>query len=85
MRIPMGVVMRGKSIKKSVNVSLSPELLEQARQLDINLSALLSEALAEKIREHQRAGWLDENRMAIDAVNQFVDENGSFSDFQRSF
>ncbi|MXH63994.1 post-segregation antitoxin CcdA, partial [Escherichia coli] len=25
------------------------------------------------------------NKASIDAINQWVDENGSFSDFQRSF
>ncbi|HDR2158453.1 TPA: type II toxin-antitoxin system CcdA family antitoxin [Enterobacter cancerogenus] len=86
MRIPMGVIMRtAKGVKKSVNVSLAPEILEEARRLNINLSAVLTGALQEKFREAQRMAWLEENRSAIDAVNQWVDENGSFSDFQRSF
>ncbi|WP_368544933.1 type II toxin-antitoxin system CcdA family antitoxin [Enterobacter soli] len=86
MRIPMGVVMRAaKGVKKSVNVSLDPAILEEARRLKINLSAVLTEALQEKFREYQRAAWLEENKSAIEAVNQWVDENGSFSDFQRSF
>ena len=72
-------------IKKSVNVSLSPEVLEHARQLNINLSAVLTEALMEKYRENKRAEWLQDNTSSIEAVNQWVDENGSFSDFQRSF
>ena len=85
MRIPMGVTMRGSSTKKSVNVSLSPELLEQARKLNLNLSAVLTEALTEKFRAKQRQEWLKANQEAIESVNQFVEENGSFSDFQRSF
>ena len=86
MRITMGVIMRTvKGIKKSVNVSLAPEILEEARKLKLNLSAVLTEALQEKFRENQRTVWLEENQDAIDAVNRWVDENGSFSDFQRSF
>ncbi|BBS35368.1 type II toxin-antitoxin system CcdA family antitoxin [Enterobacter cloacae complex sp. 2024EL-00215] len=86
MRTPMGVIMRTvKGIKKSVNVSLAPEILEEARKLKLNLSAVLTEALQEKFRENQRTVWLEENQDAIDAVNRWVDENGSFSDFQRSF
>ena len=86
MRIPMGVRMRGaNSIKKSVNVSLSPDILEEARRLKLNLSAVLTAALQEQFREHRRAEWLEENKASIDAINQWVDENGSFSDFQRSF
>ncbi|HEB4874468.1 TPA: type II toxin-antitoxin system CcdA family antitoxin [Kluyvera ascorbata F0526] len=86
MRIAMGVIMRTSSgVKKSVNVSLAPEILEEARKLKINLSAVLTEALQEKFRESHREAWLRENKKAIESVNQWVDEHGSFSDFQRPF
>ncbi|MBL5898626.1 type II toxin-antitoxin system CcdA family antitoxin [Lelliottia amnigena] len=86
MRIAMGVIMRTtSSFKKSVNVSLPPEILEEARKQKINLSAVLTEALLEKFRENQRAEWLRDNAASIETVNQWVDEKGSFTDFQRSF
>lgn len=86
MRIPMGVIMRASAtVKKSVNVSLAPELLDEARKQKINLSALLTEALIEKFRENQRNAWLKENQQSIAALNQLVEDSGSFSDFQRSF
>ncbi|AVJ82579.1 post-segregation antitoxin CcdA family protein [Enterobacter hormaechei subsp. hoffmannii] len=68
-----------------MNVSLSPDILEEARRLKLNLSAVLTAALQEQFREHRRAEWLEENKASTDAINQWVDENGSFSDFQRSF
>lgn len=73
------------SIKKSVNVSLSQEILEEARKLKINLSAVLTEALLEKFCENKRETWLQEDKESIESVNQWVDGNGSFSDFQRPF
>ncbi|MEX3022360.1 type II toxin-antitoxin system CcdA family antitoxin [Kluyvera sp. STS39-E] len=86
MRTTMGVIMRTvSSAKKSVNVSLAPEILEEARKQKLNLSAVLTEALLGKFRENQREVWLRENEEAIESVNQWVDENGSFSDFQRPF
>ena len=86
MRITMGVIMRTVSkVKKSVNVSLAPEILEEARKLKINLSAVLTEALIEKFRENKREEWLRDNKKSIEALNQWVEENGSFSDFQRPF
>ena len=86
MRITMGVIMRTVSkVKKSVNVSLAPEILEEARKLKINLSAVLTEALIEKFRENKREEWLRDNKKSIEALNQWVEENGSFSDFQRTF
>ena len=86
MRTAMGVIMRTVSkVKKSVNVSLAPEILQEARKLKINLSAVLTEALIEKFRENKREEWLRDNKKSIEALNQWVEENGSFSDFQRSF
>ena len=86
MRIMMEGIMRTMSkVKKSVNVSLPPEILEEARKLKLNLSVVLTEALLEKIRQNHRETWLRENKESVDAVNQWVDENGSFSDYQRSF
>ncbi|MGO0764379.1 type II toxin-antitoxin system CcdA family antitoxin, partial [Citrobacter freundii] len=29
--------------------------------------------------------WLRDNKKSIEALNQWVEENGSFSDFQRTF
>ncbi|WP_312312008.1 type II toxin-antitoxin system CcdA family antitoxin [Atlantibacter sp.] len=86
MRIPVGVIMRKPvTTKKAVNVSLAPELVEEARKQNINLSALLTEALLEKFRENQRHKWVQENHESITALNQMVEETGSFSDFQRTF
>ncbi len=86
MRVSTGVTMRTASaVKKSVNITLAPEILEEARKLNINLSAVLTEALLEKFRENQRAEWLKENKGQIEAINQMVEEQGSFSGFQRSF
>lgn len=86
MRTAMGVIMRTVSkVKKSVNVSLAPEILEEARKLKINLSAVLTEALIEKFRENKREEWLRDNKKSIEALNQWVEENGSFGDFQRTF
>ena len=86
MRIAMGVIIRTVSkVIKSVNVSLAPEILEEARKLKINLSAVLTEALIEKFRENKREEWLRDNKKSIEVLNQWVEENGSFSDFQRTF
>lgn len=71
--------------KKATNVSINSDLLEKARKLDINLSATLEQALAEKLRHEQRAQWLRENADAMAAYNQFVESNGTFSDSVRKF
>lgn len=71
--------------KKATNLSLNSDLLKQARELDVNLSAVLEEALADVVKERLGQRWLEQNREAIDAYNQHVEEAGVFSDGQRSF
>lgn len=71
--------------KKPTNVSINSDLLEKARQLNINLSATLELALAEQLLTQERAQWLRENADAIKAYNQFVETNGTFSDGVRKF
>lgn len=71
--------------KKPTNVSINSDLLEKARALNINLSATLEHALTEQLRAEQRAQWLRENADAIQAYNQFVEANGTFSDSVRRF
>ncbi|GLS03335.1 antitoxin [Chitiniphilus shinanonensis] len=71
--------------KKSANLSVNAELLNQARALDINLSATLEAALIQAIQQKRRARWLEENREAIAQYNQDVTEHGVFSDGVRGF
>ncbi|CAD5109213.1 type II toxin-antitoxin system CcdA family antitoxin [Zestomonas carbonaria] len=71
--------------KKATNLSLNSDLLKKARELDINLSAVLEEALANEVKERLARRWLEQNRQAIDAYNRHVEEQGVFSDGLRSF
>ncbi len=73
------------SSKKPTNLSLSKALLEEARELGINLSAALDEALAELVRRRRAERWLEENQGAIEAYNAQVEKHGVFSDGLRSF
>ena len=71
--------------KKPTNASINSDLLQKAKDLKINLSATLEHALAEQLRNEQRAQWLRENGGAIQAYNQFVETNGTFGDSVRKF
>lgn len=71
--------------KRPTNLSINADLLAKARDLNINLSATLEHALAEVLRQRQREQWLAENRAAIEAYNQQIEANGTFSDGRRSF
>ena len=71
--------------KRPTNASINSDLLAKAKGFNINLSATLEHALAEQLRAEQRAQWLRENADAIQAYNQFVETNGTFSDSVRKF
>lgn len=75
----------GTSSKKATNLSINKELLSEARNLKINLSATLEDALREKVREERRKKWVAENREAIQACNELAEQSGLFSDKYRAF
>jgi antitoxin CcdA len=71
--------------KKPANLSINSDLLSKARELNINLSAALEEALTEQLKLKQRELWRKQNAKAIQAYNRFVEKQGVFSDELRSF
>lgn len=71
--------------KKPANVSINSDLLAKAKELRINLSATLEQALTAEVVARQQELWKAENKSAIEAYNKLVDRNGVFSDEQRTF
>ena len=71
--------------KKSANLSINADLLQRAKQLNINLSQTLEQHLTEIIRQAQRSQWLAENRSALDEYNRRIEKHGTFSDSLRRF
>jgi antitoxin CcdA len=68
-----------------VNLTVDANLLREARDQDINLSATLERALAEELRRSRRERWLADNQEGIEAYNELVDQHGAFADTLRSF
>lgn len=71
------------SRKKGTNVYLSTNLIEEAKELEINLSATLEQALADAVQQRRRQKWLENNKAGIVALNEFIEETGLFSDDER--
>ena len=65
----MGIHQRSK---KPTNVSIDAQVVDEAKQLGINIS----QAAEEGIRNALRTAWMEENRAAIEANNKWVEENG---------
>jgi len=71
--------------KRPINISVSTELLNKARELGINLSQTLEQRLVELVREAEAQTWLEKNRGAIDAFNKRVKRDGIWSDGLRNY
>lgn len=71
--------------KRAANLSVNTDLLRKARALGINLSQVLEESLAERVRAGERERWLESNREALAAYNRRIERAGAFSDGLRSF
>lgn len=71
--------------KKSANLSINSDLIQQAKALKINLSKLLEEQLAQAIAAQKETLWLQENKEAIEEYNDRVFKSGTFSDRLRRF
>lgn len=71
--------------KKALNVSVNSDLLAQARELKLNLSALTENALIEAVRAAKARDWQEQNAAAIESHNAFHEEHGHFADHVRSW
>ena len=71
--------------KNPTNLSINSDLLSKARNLKINLSATLEQALEYELRKAELENWRKKNKKAISALNQLADKNGLFSDTYREF
>lgn len=74
-----------EATKEPTKLSVNSDLLEKARELGVDLTTTLEEALASEVHKRQREAWLAENREAIEAYNEHVAQHGVFSAGLRSF
>jgi antitoxin CcdA len=71
--------------KKPTNLTVNSDLLSQAKEMKINLSATLENALADALKTKKQEIWKEENKEAIISYNEHVTEYGLFSDGIRMF
>ena len=64
------------SARKATNVTLDAVLLERARSLNINVSQACEEGLSRAVAAKQAAMWLQDNQVALDSSNAYVEKQG---------
>lgn len=62
--------------KRATNVSLDADLLNEAKDLGVNISRACDRGLALQIAEERGKRWLEQNKAAIESSNAYVDRYG---------
>ncbi|MBD2783474.1 type II toxin-antitoxin system CcdA family antitoxin [Xenorhabdus sp. DI] len=71
--------------KKTVSVTVSPELYQQAKQMGLNFSAILTQALISELKNAEAERWKRENKLGLEELNRITREHGLLSDQYRTF
>lgn len=64
------------SFRRSTSITLNGDLLDEARELGVNVSRAAEAGLTEAIRGARARAWRRENAAAIDAYNAYIDTHG---------
>ena len=62
--------------RRPVNVSLSADVVAEAKELGINLSKACETGLAAEVKRERERRWKEENREAIESWNRWLEKNG---------
>lgn len=71
--------------KRATNLTIDPVLLDEARALNINLSATFEASLREAVRKEKASRWLEDNRAALEGYNDWIEQNGLPLEKHRQF
>ena len=71
--------------KRAINLSLSSDVLDAAKQLDINISQICDNYLREVVRREQGRKWRADHADFIAAYNATIEAEGLPLDEWRSF
>jgi antitoxin CcdA len=71
--------------KRAINLSLSSDVLDAARQLDINISQVCDSHLRQIVRLEQERKWREEHADFVAAYNATIESEGLPLDEWKSF
>ena len=75
--MPRSSVREPKSaFRRPTNISLDAQMIEDAKELGINISRACEQGLSAEISAERNRRWKEENREAIEASNAYVAEHG---------
>lgn len=62
--------------RRSTSLTLDRDLLDQARELGVNISRAAEAGLLAAVKAERARRWKEENAEAVSAYNQWIEENG---------
>lgn len=71
--------------KRAVNLSVDAEILGVAREMNINLSQTLEDALRKRTQDERVRRFREENREAIESYNALIERAGIFGEEWREW
>lgn len=73
------------SVKRATNLSLSADVLDAAKQLEINVSQVCDSHLRKVVRQEQERRWREEHADFIAAYNTTIESEGLPLDEWKTF
>jgi antitoxin CcdA len=74
-----------RMIKRAINLSLTSDVLDAAKALNINVSMVCDTYLREYVRQEQERRWRSEHADFIETYNQTIESEGLPLDAWRTF
>jgi antitoxin CcdA len=62
--------------RKPTNLSIDAGLLNDAKELEVNVSRAAEEGIAKAVADEKARRWLKENKEALEQWNKYVEQNG---------
>ncbi len=62
--------------RRSTSLSLDADMLDEAKALGLNISQSAEAGIAAAVKKARQEAWLEENREALKAVDDYVAKHG---------
>lgn len=72
----MGKMDQQRVKRRGTNVTLDPQLVEEARALGVSVSRACEQGLAAQVKAERERRWLEENRAGFESWNRYIAEHG---------
>jgi len=67
---------RRRAATRATNLSLSASLVDEAKELGVNISLAAASGLEHAVARRRAERWVEENAPALDSYNDYVERNG---------